>query len=45
MPADEALEEARVLFAALADRTRSRIIHALMRAHELCVCDVAHVLA
>ena len=44
MPSDTALEEARVLFAALADRNRLRILHALMRADELCVCDVAHVL-
>lgn len=44
MPSDEALDEARTLFAALADRTRLRILHALMRADELCVCDVAHVL-
>jgi DNA-binding transcriptional ArsR family regulator len=44
LPADEALEEARVLFAALADRTRLRILHALLVADELCVCDVAHVL-
>lgn len=44
MPTDEALEEARVLFSALSDRTRLRILHALMRADELCVCDVAHVL-
>ncbi len=44
MPTDAALEEARVLFAALSDRTRLRILHALMRAEELCVCDVAHVL-
>ena len=44
MPSDEALEEARVLFTALADRTRLRILHALMHANELCVCDVAHVL-
>src|SRR5512143_3385720 len=44
MPSEEALEEARVLFAALADRMRLRILHALMRAEELCVCDVAHVL-
>jgi DNA-binding transcriptional ArsR family regulator len=44
MPPDEALEEARAMFAALADRTRLRILHALMRAEELCVCDVAHVL-
>jgi ArsR family transcriptional regulator, lead/cadmium/zinc/bismuth-responsive transcriptional repressor len=44
LPSDEALEEARVLFAALADRTRLRILHALLVANELCVCDVAHVL-
>ncbi len=44
LPSDESLEEARVLFAVLADRTRLRILHALMRADELCVCDVAHVL-
>ncbi|HET9599352.1 MAG TPA: metalloregulator ArsR/SmtB family transcription factor [Anaeromyxobacteraceae bacterium] len=44
MPPDAALEEVRVLFAALADGTRLRILHALMRADELCVCDIAHVL-
>ncbi len=44
MPSDEALEEARTLFTTLADRTRLRILHALMGADELCVCDVAHVL-
>ncbi len=44
LPSDTALEEARVLFAALADRTRLRILHALVVADELCVCDVAHVL-
>ncbi len=44
LPSDEALAEARVLFAALADRTRLRILHALSLAKELCVCDVAHVL-
>ncbi len=44
LPAGEALEEARALFAALADRTRLRILHALLVADELCVCDVAHVL-
>ena len=44
LPSEEALEEARVLFAALADRTRLRILHALLLADELCVCDVAHVL-
>jgi DNA-binding transcriptional ArsR family regulator len=44
MPTENALAEARVLFAALADRTRLRILHALSLADELCVCDVAHVL-
>ncbi len=44
LPSDEALEGARVLFAALADRTRLRILHAMLSADELCVCDVAHVL-
>ncbi len=44
LPSDAALEEARVLFGALADRTRLRILHALIAADELCVCDVAHVL-
>ncbi len=44
LPSDEALEDARVLFAALADRTRLCILHAMLSADELCVCDVAHVL-
>ena len=44
MPSDDDLEEARVVFGALADRTRLKILHALMDGEELCVCDVAHVL-
>lgn len=44
MPEDDRLEEARVLFAALADRTRLKVLHALSNGEELCVCDVAHVL-
>lgn len=44
MPEAAALDEAAALFAALADRTRLRILHALSRGGELCVCDVAHVL-
>ncbi len=44
MPSDEALEEARVVFTALADRTRLKLLHALLGGEELCVCDVAHVL-
>ena len=34
----------RVLFAALADKMRLKILHALRGGEELCVCDVAHVL-
>ncbi len=44
MPTDEALETARGLFASLADRTRLRLLYALRKGEELCVCDVAHVL-
>jgi DNA-binding transcriptional ArsR family regulator len=44
MPSDELLEEARVLFAALSDRARLKILIALEDGEELCVCDVAHVL-
>jgi len=44
MPAEGALEDARVLFAALADRGRLKILYSLTHAEELCVCDVAHVL-
>lgn len=44
LPRDDQLEEARVLFAALADRTRLKVLHVLSTGEELCVCDVAHVL-
>ena len=44
MPTDDQLEETRILFAALADRNRLKILHALRNADELCVCDVAHVM-
>jgi ArsR family transcriptional regulator, lead/cadmium/zinc/bismuth-responsive transcriptional repressor len=44
MPPDEEFEEARVVFAALADRRRLKLLHALSGGEELCVCDVAHVL-
>ncbi len=44
LPSDASLAQARALFAALADRTRLQILHALSLAEELCVCDVAHVL-
>lgn len=44
LPAEEELEETRVFFAALADKTRLKILSALQGGEELCVCDVAHVL-
>jgi DNA-binding transcriptional ArsR family regulator len=44
MPSEETLEDSRVLFAALSDRARLKILHALSGAEELCVCDVAYVL-
>lgn len=44
MPSEDTIEEARVLFAALADRARVKILYSLTLAEELCVCDVAHVL-
>ena len=44
MPSEEAIEETRVLFGALADRARVKILYSLKYAEELCVCDVAHVL-
>ncbi len=33
----------RVIFAALADKARLKILYALREGQELCVCDVAHV--
>src|SRR5690606_20395136 len=45
LPDDEALEEARIVFGALADRMRLKILYALKDGEELCVCDVAHVLS
>ena len=44
MPEDQRLEDVRVLFSALGDRTRLKILTALQGGEELCVCDVAHVL-
>ncbi len=44
LPSDEILEEARILFAALSDRARLKILIAFQDGEELCVCDVAHVL-
>jgi DNA-binding transcriptional ArsR family regulator len=44
LPDEADLEEVRVLFSALGDRKRLRILLALKDGEELCVCDVAHVL-
>jgi ArsR family transcriptional regulator, lead/cadmium/zinc/bismuth-responsive transcriptional repressor len=44
LPDDEHLADAVSLFSALSDRARLKIILALGRGEELCVCDVAHVL-
>jgi len=44
LPDDEVLESAEILFAALADKSRLKILHALKETHELCVCDIAAVL-
>lgn len=44
MPADSVLQETEILFGALADRARLKILYALKDGEELCVCDVAHVL-
>lgn len=44
MPPHEVIEETSVLFGALADRVRLKILFTLKQAGELCVCDVAHVL-
>ena len=42
LPPDDLVEDLRGLFAALADATRIKILHALREGAELCVCDVAH---
>lgn len=44
LPSDERLEETQLLFWALADRTRLKLLLSLRDGQELCVCDVAHVL-
>jgi DNA-binding transcriptional ArsR family regulator len=44
LPDDERLEDARIIFAAVADKTRLKVLLSLSGGAELCVCDVAHVL-
>ena len=44
LPGDDILENAQILFGALADKSRLKILHALSNGQELCVCDVASLL-
>jgi len=44
LPEEDVLVEALVLFSALADRSRLKILYALSKGTELCVCDVASLL-
>lgn len=44
LPEDDILEEAQILFSALADRSRLKILYTLSGGEELCVCDVAALL-
>jgi DNA-binding transcriptional ArsR family regulator len=44
LPSDETLEDALIVFTALSDRARIKILFALQDEEELCVCDVAHVI-
>ena len=43
-PSDDTLEEMTVIFGALADRSRVKILYALRNGDELCVCDIAAML-
>lgn len=45
LPQDELLENAQVIFNALADKSRLKILYALSNGKELCVCDVASLLS
>ncbi|MEM7064887.1 MAG: metalloregulator ArsR/SmtB family transcription factor [Cyanobacteria bacterium P01_B01_bin.77] len=44
LPSDDLLESAQILFGALADRSRLKILYALRNGEELCVCDIAALL-
>lgn len=45
LPDEGILEEASIIFAVLADRSRIKIIYALRNGEELCVCDIASMLS
>ncbi|NEQ95864.1 MAG: helix-turn-helix transcriptional regulator [Cyanothece sp. SIO2G6] len=44
LPSDDILETAQIIFGALADRSRLKILYALSHDQELCVCDIAALL-
>lgn len=44
LPSDDLLEDVMVIFSALADKSRLKILYALSNGEELCVCDVAAML-
>ena len=44
LPGEDTLETAQIIFAALADRSRLKIMYALSHDQELCVCDIATLL-
>ena len=44
LPNDDTLETAQIIFGALAEQSRLKILYALSRDQELCVCDVATLL-
>ncbi len=44
LPGDDLLEAAQVLFSALADKSRLKILYTLSSGEEMCVCDVAALL-
>ncbi len=44
LPSDDTLEMAQIIFGALGDRSRLKILYALSHDQELCVCDIATLL-
>ncbi|WP_036488535.1 metalloregulator ArsR/SmtB family transcription factor [Myxosarcina sp. GI1] len=44
LPQEDILEEATIIFGALAERSRIKILYALKNGEELCVCDIAAML-
>ncbi|MGF1538581.1 MAG: ArsR/SmtB family transcription factor [Elainellaceae cyanobacterium] len=45
LPGEDILETAQIIFGALADQSRLKILYALSQGQELCVCDIATLLA